>query len=94
MSRKYIVHKHLKRYRADEKNTNTQLIDMTTTHFRLNTTECLGQATTKRARSLRKHLISSPFMTPTQPYTTLPTPIKNDNSKMHSITTNDHQTED
>ena len=43
-------------------------------------------------RSCRS-LISSPFLTPIQPSTTLPTTTENDDSNMHSIATNDHQAE-
>ena len=41
----------------------------------------------------RRSLISSPFLTPIQPSTTLPTNIENNDSNMHSIATNDHQAE-
>ena len=40
-----------------------------------------------------RSLISSPFLRPIQPSTTLPTIIENDDSNMHSIATNDHQAE-
>ena len=39
----------------------------------------------------RRSLISSPFITPIKPSTTLPTQIGNSNSKTHSMATNDHQ---
>ena len=39
----------------------------------------------------RRSLISSPFITPIEPSTTLPTQIGNSNSKTHSMATNDHQ---
>ena len=41
----------------------------------------------------RRSLISSHFLTPIQPSTTLPTTIENDDSNMHSIATNDNQAE-
>ena len=44
-------------------------------------------------KSSRRSLISSPFITPMEPSTTLPTPNENNKSKTHSMATNDHPVE-